>query len=296
MNYLGEIAALGTAFCWAFTSIFFSYSGRLVGSVVVNLSRLLFAFLIMSTAHFILFGQFLPLQAEPYRWGWLALSSFLGLVVGDSGLFQAFVLIGPRLSTLLMATVPIFTTLFGWLFFSETVSSLELAGIMLTVGGVAWVVTERRGRVVVENKQYGRGVVFGLIGAMGQASGLIAAKFGLIGDFPPASANVIRLLAAMTILWGIAIIRGQAKHTVNQWRNRQALAGIFGGTVMGPFLGVWLSLTAIQLTRVGIASTLMALTPIILIPISYFLFKESVTLRSVVGTTAAIIGVALIFL
>ena len=108
--------------------------------------------------------------------------------------------------------------------------------------------------------------------------------------------HVIRLLVAMTILWSIAIVRGQAVLTIRQWRNRRALAGIFGGTVMGPFIGVWLSLTAIQLTRVGIASTLMALTPIIMIPLSYFLFKESISFRGVVGTTAAVIGVALIFL
>jgi len=217
-------------------------------------------------------------------------------VVGDSGLFQAFVLLGPRLSTLLMATVPVFTTFFGWLFFREIVSSVELAGIVLAVSGVAWVVTERKGRVVVEHKQYGWGIVFGLIGALGQASGLIAAKFGLGGDFPPASANVIRMLAAMLMLWGIAAIRGRIGFTLKQWRNHRALAGILGGAFAGPFLGVWLSLIAIQATRVGIASTLMTLTPILLIPLSYLLFKEPITFRSVAGTAVALVGVAFIFL
>ncbi len=277
--------------------MFFTFSGRQVGSTVVNLSRLLFAVLMMSSIHFLLFGTLLPLDAEAYRWGWLALSSFLGLVIGDSALFQAFVLIGPRLSALMMSLVPIFTAFFGWLFFGETISGLEFLGIALTMSSVAWVVSERRtNRVAVEHKQYGLGIIFGLVGAFGQASGLITAKFGLVGSFPPASANVIRMLVAMLILWGLAAFQGRIKSTVSQWRNRQALTGILSGTFFGPFVGVWLSLIAIQLTRVGIASTLMALTPIILIPLSYFIYKEPITFRSITGTIIAIIGVALIFL
>jgi drug/metabolite transporter (DMT)-like permease len=241
----------------------------------------LFALLIMATVHFLLFGAFLPLEAQPYRWWWLALSGLLGLVVGDSGLFQAFVLIGPRLATLIMALVPIFSTFLGWLVFSEVVTTVELAG---------------PGRSRVADKQYTLGILFGLMGALGQASGLIAAKFGLVGDFPPASANVIRLLVATLVLWGVAALRGRLGYTVKQWQHKKASAFILAGTLFGPVIGVWLSLTAIQLTRVGIAATLMALTPIILIPLSFLIFNERVTLRSIVGTIAAVAGVALIFL
>jgi drug/metabolite transporter (DMT)-like permease len=291
------MAAITTAFCWSFTSIFFSYSGRRVGSVVVNVSRLLFAFLIMACLHYVVFGAFLPLNAPLFRWQWLALSGVLGLVVGDSGLFQAFVLIGPRLATLTMALVPIFSTFLGWLFFRESVTSVELAGIMLTVGGVAWVVSEKRsGRSRVANKQYGLGILFGLMGALGQASGLIAAKFGLVGDFPPVSANVIRMMTAMLVLWGVTALRGRVVYTVRQWRHKRALSAIVAGTIFGPVIGVLMSLVAIQLTRVGIAATLMALTPIILIPLSFFLFKERITFRGIAGTVAAVAGVALIFL
>jgi drug/metabolite transporter (DMT)-like permease len=253
--------------------------------------------LLMITAHFFLQRQLLPLQAEPFRWGWLGLSSVLGLVIGDSALFQAFVLLGPRLSSLIMALVPFMATFMGWLFFGETVSGLEITGIVLSVGSVAWVVSEKRSdRPHVVNKQYGLGILFGLIGALGQASGLIAAKFGLSGDFPPVSANVIRMLVAMLLLWGVAVFRGRVGYTVNQWRHSKAFSAVLAGTLVGPFAGVWLSLVAIQQARVGIASTLMALTPIILIPLSYLIYQERITLRSTLGTMGAIVGVALIFL
>lgn len=296
-GYLGELAAITTAFCWAITSVFFSYSGRQLGSVVVNLSRLLFAVIFMLVTHLVLQGSPLPLQAEPFRWGWLGLSGLLGLALGDGFLFQAFVLIGPRLSSLMMALVPILSAFLGWVFLGETITALELAGIVLAVGGIGWVVTERRtGRTQVENKRYGLGLLFGLGGALGQATGLITAKFGLVDGFSTTSALLIRMLAATLVLWGLAALRGRIGMTVRGWQHRRALWAILAGTISGPFIGVWLSLVSIQLTRVGIASTLMALTPLILIPISYVLLKEHIGLRSILGTVLALVGVALIFM
>jgi drug/metabolite transporter (DMT)-like permease len=295
-NYWGEVAALGTAVCWSFTAVFFSYGGRLVGSAVVNRSRLMFAALLLTITHFFLEGSLFPVGVEPFRWGWLALSSLLGLVLGDTFLFQAFVLIGPRLSTLLMSTVPIFSTLFGWLLFGETVTAVELTGVLLAVGGVGWVVTEKRpGLTIVENKQYKQGLLFGLAGALGQVANLVTARYGLVGGFPSLSATLIRIVVALAILWALAALQGQVGHTLRQWRHRQAFPAIVAGSIAGPFLGIWLSLVAIQLARLGIASTLMALPPVLLIPIEYLVYKRPVSPRGMAGTAVAFAGVALLF-
>ena len=293
--FLGELAAIGTSVCWAATSIFFTLGGRQVGSIVVNRSRLLLAVLIIPIIHLFLEGTLLPLHAEPFRWGWLGLSSVLGLVLGDSLLFQAFVTVGPRLSQIMMSLVPIFSTFLAWVLFGETVSQQEFAGIALAVGGVAWVVSEPRNSSGVAVKHYGRGILLALGGALGQATGLIASRLGLVGDFSPLSANLIRILIAAGVLWGITAVRGQARFTIDQLKQRRVFPAILGGTIAGPVLGVWLSLIAIQLARVGIASTLMSLAPLILIPIGHILFKERVTARSVIGTLIALVGVALIF-
>jgi len=294
---LGQLAALGTAFCWSFTAIFFSYSGRLVGSAVVNRSRLLFALFFVATTHLILQGSIFPFGTDPYRWGWLALSAVLGLVLGDSFLFQAFVLVGPRLSTLMMSTVPILSTFLAWIFLKETVSTSELAGIVLTVAGVAWVVTERRtDEAVVKEKKYVLGLTFAFFGALGQSANLIAAKFALGDGYPAISASAIRILVAMLILWTVAAFQGQFRHTMRQWQNRNAFKAIIGGTIAGPFIGIWLSLVAVQLAPVGLAATLMALPPSILIPIGRIFYNERVSRRGIIGTIIAISGVALIFL
>ncbi len=297
MILLGQLAALGTAFCWSLTAVFFSYSGRLVGSHVVNRSRLLFAMLFISISHLILVGTVFPFGAESYRWGWLALSSILGLVLGDTFLFRAYVLVGPRFSMLMMSTVPILSTIMASIFLNERVASIEMVGIVITVAGIAWVVTEKTTvQVPEENRQFKSGLIFAFLGALGQAANLIAAKFALDGDFPSISATAIRLLVALLILWLLTAFRGQLGYTFDKWRNRDAFKSMVAGSVVGPFLGIWLSLQAVQLAPVGIAATLMALPPVILIPLGYLLYGERVGKRGVAGTLVAFLGVALIFL
>jgi drug/metabolite transporter (DMT)-like permease len=296
-NYLGEIAALGTSVCWTFTSIFFTLSGRRVGSLIVNQARLLLAVVFLSVTHLLLLGVLLPDQPGLYRWFWLGLSGVIGLVLGDGFLFQAFVLIGPRRSMLLMALVPIISILMAWLFLGETLSATEIVAIGLTVGGIAWVVSEGEANgVQVDRRRYWLGILAGLGGALGQALGLVASKKGMVGGFSPLSATLMRMMVAAAVIWGFALLRGRAGQSMRALADRQASLAILGGAIAGPFLGVWLSLIAVSLTQVGIAATLMALTPIFLLLPSQWIFKERISLQSVVGTAVAIVGVAIIFL
>ena len=291
----GELAALATAVCWSLTAVFFSYSGRLIGSDVVNRSRLIFALFFLSISHLIVEGSLFPGDAEPFRWFWFAISAILGLVLGDTFLFKAYVLIGPRIAMLLMSTVPIYSTIFGWLLFGEVVSRVEMLGIILAVGGIAWVVTERRaGQTMVQNKQYRTGILFGLAGALGQVTNLVTARYGLVDEYSSLSAAVIRILIAVIILWTIAALRRQIRHTFRMWRNRRAFRALIGGSISGPFLGIWFSLIAIQYSRLGIAATLMALPPILLIPLEFIVYRRKISARSVMGTFVALVGVVLV--
>jgi drug/metabolite transporter (DMT)-like permease len=292
----GEFAAIATAVCWSFTAIFFSYSGRRIGANAVNHSRLIFAMIFLATTHYILEGSLFPYYAEPFRWGWLGVSGLLGLVIGDAFLFHAYVLIGPRLSMLMMSTVPIFSLVFGWALFGETIGPIEFVGIILAIGAMAWVVTERpAGFTVVENKQYWRGLLFGLGGALGQVANLVTAKYGLVDDFSTVSATIMRIFIAAVVLWGISIIRGQAGAIFRTWRDGRAFAALVAGAVVGPFLGIWFSMAAVQWGRLGIVSTLMALPPVLLIPLEYAINRRPVSRRGIIGTLVAFAGIVLIF-
>jgi drug/metabolite transporter (DMT)-like permease len=116
----------------------------------------------------------------------------------------------------------------------------------------------------------------------------------LTGDFPAISGVAIRMLVGMLAIWGLTLSTGQLSKTITAFRNKRAVRNVAAGSFVGPFIGVWLSLVAVQLTFVGIASTLMALTPIIILPISKWVFKEQVTRRAVIGTLVCLVGVAVI--
>ncbi len=298
---MGEIAAIVTAMCWGLSSIFFTATSREAGPIPVNRVRLLYAVPLLIITHTVLTGQLLPLGVEPYRWLWLGLSGIVGLVVGDTLLFTSYSLIGNRLATLMMAGVPVIGGVAAFLFLGETLNPRDVIGIAICVFGIALVILERTNGSAAasthEKRRFWLGILCAFGGACGQAGGLILAKQGLQGDFSPISGTVIRMLTAMAFIWIITIFMGEARQTLKKVFSSFKLAGnIFGGSLVGPFIGVWMSQIAIQRTYVGIASTLMALTPIFLLPVAKWFYKENVSPRAIFGTVLALVGVAVIFI
>jgi len=294
---MGEFAALGTSILWSFTSMLFTIAGRRVGSVVVNRTRLVFAMIFLFTTHLILKGELIPEGTNQTRLFWLGLSGIIGLVLGDAFLFQAFILVGPRLSMLMMSLAPVISTFLAWVFLGEHLSSLDLVAVLIAVGGISWVVWESNiQRVDMEKKDFFLGILFGLGGALGQAIGLITSKKGMEGGFSPLSAVLLRMFIGMLVIWIITLFQREVRSTFEALKDRVALRAILGASIVGPFLGVWLSLIAIEQAQIGIAATLMALSPIFLIPLTKWFFKEQVSGRVVFGTITALIGVTIIFL
>jgi len=295
--HAGEAAALATAFCWTFTSLAFESAGRRVGSMAVNFLRLVPAFFLLAFFCWAWDGKPLPWDAGSRAWLWLSLSGVVGFSLADLCLFRAFVLIGSRLSMLIMSLVPPFTALAGWLVLGETLSKTDFLGMTLTVAGVAWVVAEKRpaGKGGPEGRPSAAGVFLALAAALGQAVQLVISKLGM-GGYSPFGATQIRLISGMA---GFAVLF----FALSWWpkvflalRDRPAMARVGLGAFFGPFLGVSLSLVSIQLTTTGVASTIMALSPVLIIPFSALFFGERITPRAVLGALAAVAGTALLFL
>ncbi len=299
MPYLGEIAALGTSLCFAIGPTFFTLAGREVGSVVVNRSRLVVALLYLCISHYIFYGTFFPLNAGGERWLWFGISGVIGLTLGDAGLFQAFIMLGPRLTMLVFAVSPVIGAILGLLFLHDTLTAMQVLGIAVTLGGIAWVVLGQGNEAqrTLSKRDYSLGILFALIGAAGQAIGLFAAKVGLSGDYPALSGQILRMFTAMAAIWIWTFAVGKGKDTVLTLKaHPRAVKNILIASLIGPALGVWFSLVSVQNTDLGIASTLQSLQPVLLIPIGYFFFQEEVTWQSVVGTLVALGGVAILFL
>tara|TARA_R110002096_G_scaffold435826_2_gene663577 strand:- start:111304 stop:112212 length:909 start_codon:yes stop_codon:yes gene_type:complete len=295
IGFVGELAALGTACCWVVTSLAFTRAGQRVGSLAVNYVRLFFALPMLCAVTFVLRGQLLPIDASGEAWMWLSLSGVIGFVFGDMCLFRAFILIGPRLSSLIMATAPLMTAVIGYLVLGEALGLAALLGMVLTIAGVAWALADRSATRVGDGGSRGWGVVLALGGALGQALGLVLSKHGM-GDFDAFAATQIRVIAAFVGWSLVMILAGKWSSVGKTMRDSIAMRLLAFGAFFGPVVGVGLSLLAVQRTHAGVAASIMSVTPILLIPIMVIVYRERVGVGSVLGTFLAVGGVVVLFL
>jgi drug/metabolite transporter (DMT)-like permease len=295
MMYQGELAAILTAVCWSFNSVVFSKAGNRVGSKTVNHIRLWIATLALSIIHLVFYGSLFPIPIEDWRLFYLALSGIIGLIIGDGLLFESFVLIGPRLSMLLMLLTPIFGSIMAWIAIGEKLQLIEIAGIFITVVGIGWVISERKDHSKGDSKKFAMGILLGAGGAAGQAGGLLFSKMGMAGDYSAVSASLVRISASALILGAMFLVRGLMPSELKKMKDKKAFLEILSGSLVGPVLGIVLSLVAIAHTHIGVASTLMSMAPIILIPVSKIFFKEKITVQAITGTLVATAGAAMLF-
>lgn len=297
MNFIGELAGLATSFFFAMTALIFTSTGRRVGSQVTNRVRLTIGLIYLVFINLVLFREPLPFSAESSRWLWLSLSGIVGLSLGDAFLFQAFVSVGPRLGTLLLSLAPIFGSIIAWVFFGEVLTLWQVVGIALALAGIAWVVLSHEEPPDTPGGHTRRGVMFGVLAGLGQAIGLVLSKQAMSGSFSPFQANAIRMLAAVVFIWAWTAFEGKTGATFAALRAQPRVLWLIAlGALVGPVLGVSSSLLAVQHAEVGVASTLMALPPVIILPVSYFVYRERIGWQALIGTVLAIAGVAVLFL
>ncbi len=294
-SVVGEIAALATACCWVVTSLAFARAGQRVGSLSVNLIRLFIALPLLSLWTFVASGSLYPAEASSETWLWLSLSGLIGFVIGDMCLFRAFVVLGPRLSSLIMATAPLITAIIGFLLLDETLGTFALLGMGLTIAGVSWALTDRKAAQDSNRRQLALGVMLAFGGALGQAGGLVLSKYGM-GDYDAFASTQIRVTASCVAWLLVFAVTNRWSYLLAALRNASAMRFIAIGALFGPVLGVSLSLYAVQHANTGIAASIMSITPILLIPITVIFFRERVGLGSVFGTCVAVAGVVVLFL
>jgi len=299
MSYTGEIAALATAALWSFTSIFFTLASQRIGSYWLNKFRLVFAVILLGITLYATTGRLLPADINPESYYYLIASGIVGLTLADSCLFHSFVLIGTRLSLLIFAVSPIIAALTAWFMLGEHLSLLGGLGIIITISGVIWVTRERQhnnGKLAIEPRTKRFGIILALGAAACQAIGLVLAKAGMGDHLDPLPATFMRMVAAGIAIWIYGLLRNDLKEFKSKIKDYKALALGVGGAICGPFLGVWMSLTAVKYTQAGIAMAIMATVPILVIPLVIIFFKEKVSPRAVVGSMLAVIGVTVLFL
>ncbi len=295
-SHPGEIAALLVAIFWTITALSFESASNKVGSLPVNIIRLVIGFFFLSILNLVIRGRLFPTDASVHNWIWLSVSGLIGFVLGDLFLFKSYTIIGSWFAMLMMTLAPPLAALFGWIILGETMNFRSLAGMALTMGGIALALFSRdRENNKLTFRKPIRGIFFAFLGALGQALGIVFSKYGM-QDYSPFPSTQIRIITGIAGFILIISLSGRWNNVLAALRDTRSMAAITTGSFFGPFLGVSFSLMAVQYTSAGIASTIMAIVPILIIPPSIFLLHHHITLREIMGTIISIIGVALFFL
>lgn len=319
MEKSGELAAFATALCWTVSALLFEGASRKLGALAVNFYKVLIASFLLVAAALILRGQAFPLDASPRAWLYLAVSGFIGFVIADYFLFNAYILIGSRITVIFQALTPLFTAFLAFAVLGERMRPERLIGMSFVIAGILLVVLSRQ-RSGQGSAAHGaqsrnlahpgnssahpaksfahpaKGYVFAFFASVFQATGLIFSKIGL-GDYSAIAGTQIRILTAILGFALQALLLGKCQSVMREpLRHAGTMRFIFAGAIFGPFLGVSFSLFALQNTNAGAASTLMALTPILIIPPSILILKQKVHGLELAGAILAVCGAALFFL
>ena len=309
MQFVGEIISLVVAVSWTVTALFAEVGSKRLGSLQMNVIRMVLSLLMLGTTLWWFTGSPVPLYADGKAWFWLSLSGFVGYLLGDYCLFNSYIWIGSRFGQLFMTLAPPTAALFGWMLLGETLAWNALLGMLVTLTGIGISVLNKGTSNKLSLKLPLKGVLFGIGAGVGQGVGLVLSKVGMthyemsipageemVADLMPFASTFIR---AVTGAVGFLIVMGIQKqfHTlVTCVRDGKGMNAAVWATITGPFIGVSLSLMAVQYTEAGIASTLMALSPVFIIWPAHFFFGQKVTFKEVVGACISVIGVSLFFI
>ncbi len=296
MNILmnGELIALMVAFCWTFTVMSFETAGKEVGSLSVNIIRLVIGLIFICTYTLFTRGLVFPIDASASTWFWLLLSGVVGLAIGDLFLFQAFIDVGSRISMLIMTLSPSLTLALDYLVFGYELSYLKFLGMFVVIISIALVIVFRNNNNGLGTHKV-RGLIFAFLGALGQSVGLILSKQGM-QEYDAFASTQIRIIAALVTFIIIITFKKEWLNVFSSLRKKRAMKFITIGSLFGPFLGVSLSLLAMKYTSAAVAQTISQTNVILLIPFTAFFFKEKVSKNEIMFSIFAFIGVAIMFL
>ena len=301
-QYVGEIAALTAAFLWALSSVVYSLLGRKIPPLQLNFLKGIIAIALLCLTILWQGKTSVNFSLSPVIF--LALSGIVGIGLGDTAYFSALNNLGAR-RTLLMETLsPVMGAFFALVFLGEQLTINSWCGILLTMLGVAWVISERSPLSATSDRAWQKGIGWGIIAALTQAIGAVLARFALVeSNISPLWSSLIRLLGGNAIVF-LLLLRPSiwSNRVVKQEQDKQPQnylsVRVFGIITLAAFgstyLGIWLQQTSLKFAPTGIAQTLLATSPLFIIPIAA-LRGERITLRGIIGVAIAILGIGLLF-
>ncbi|MBQ2508984.1 MAG: DMT family transporter [Bacteroidales bacterium] len=330
MKLFGETLSLFVALSWTVTALFAEVGSKRMGSLAFNAIRMTMSLVMFCLALWLMMGTPYPRYADGDTWLWLLLSGLVGYVIGDYCLMQGYILIGSRFGQLFMTLSAPSAAIVGRLFLGEEMRPIAIVGMIVTIGGIAMSILSKDNDTSTQQQNGGRlklnlpvnGIVYACGAGICQGIGLVLSKVGLLHYDASLSAAIasgtvesgvldvpwdISIAFASTMIRGLMGLTGflllmmllkneRLDRLRSAVRDRKAMWCAAGSMLFGPFIGVSVSLMATRYTATGIAQTLFALTPVLIIAPAAWLFHQKVRVREVIGAIVSVCGAALFFL
>lgn len=294
VDFFGELAALTAACLWAVSSAIYGRVGQRIQPLELNIFKGAIAIALLVCTIFL---QNSTLTAvTPATIGLLLLSGVLGIGIGDTAFFFTLNYLGTRRALLMETLSPPLAAILAFIVLQEQLSFSACGGILLTILGVAWVVTEQVPNLSEHPTHRLRGVGFGIIAAIALASGAVVSRavFASSG-ISPLWAALLRLCGGVLVLLPGGWLRQRQRHFQFASLNLKTLTAIGIAAFAGTYLGIWLQQVAVKYADVGVALTLSNTSPLFVIPIAIGL-GEKISLRAILGALIALGGVAVLLL
>lgn len=289
-DFKGELAALCAAGLWAVSSSVYARIGQRIPPLELNLIKGTIAIALLIGT--LVLQNNLLVAIAPNQMCLLLLSGVLGIGLGDTAFFFALNHLGARRALLMETLAPPITAILALIFLQEKLSLVACCGILLTILGVAWVVTERVPSS--NNIDLERGIGFGIVAAIALAGGAVISRQVLAtSDISPLLSALLRLTGGVLILLPWAWMGQRSRFEFKTLLSVRIITAIFFAAFAGTYLGIWLQQTAIKFTAAGIALTLTNTSPLFIIPIA-LLMKEQVSYRAVLGVVIALGGITVL--
>jgi drug/metabolite transporter (DMT)-like permease len=293
-HMVGQLLALIIALCWAQNSLIYSHVGRQAGSRSVAHIRLWIALPMILLLNVAVTGTVFPMGYSTATYGHLLISGLLGFFIADLLIFRAYVDLGPRETLVILTSSPIYTTIISRIFINERITFIQVIGIIITVAGVMWVVYTESQAGIGERKGRTRGLVIAMLGSLAQAVAMVFSKAGMAEGIHPISANLLRISAGFVGLVIYAVVRGSFRQDFRALRSVKLLALVASAALVGPILGIVLTLYAITLAPVGVITAITQISPVLLLPIEHHFYRKKISLSTILGTFTAIAGAVIL--
>ncbi|MCU0550248.1 MAG: DMT family transporter [Leptolyngbya sp. Prado105] len=292
LQFRGELAALTAALIWAVASIVYTGVGRQITPLALNFTKGWIAIVLLILT--LLLTRQTPPAIDLLNFLLLFFSGTIGIGFGDTAYFNALNCIGARRTLLFETLAPPLSAVLALIFLNEQISTSAWFGIGLTIFGVVWVILERVSDVH-ENFRPLQGSLFGLLAAIGQATGAVMSRAALVNsEIDSLWSTLIRLLGGTIVLFIWILLQRQSHEMLKPMQNRR-LFGIIATTgFVSTYLGILLQQTSLKFAATGIAQSLSSTSPLFVIPLTR-IFGDRVTMRSVIGVLIALLGVSLLF-